>query len=181
MDRCPKIEADTIPVAGTVCWTVQLLPQLWYSYRLKSTEGLSEWLMYDLGPSRHRFLGTDDNSLLQKAHLGYCWSVLGDLFGSPKLEHPSNPPTATVRRAVVRIMGTGSSERASLCMYLPDRSVQCQYYGRKRSKATSVVMFFAAVAIFAGFEAGMIYIDMIQSRRWNCHALSVPGRVFQIR
>ncbi|KAJ6480936.1 PQ-loop-domain-containing protein [Mycena sanguinolenta] len=30
---------------GLVCWTVQLLPQLWKSWREKSTEGLSPWLV----------------------------------------------------------------------------------------------------------------------------------------
>ncbi|PAV19593.1 pq loop repeat protein [Pyrrhoderma noxium] len=30
---------------GTVCWTGQILPQIWKSWREKSTEGLSHWLM----------------------------------------------------------------------------------------------------------------------------------------
>ncbi|KAF7370183.1 Pq loop repeat protein [Mycena sanguinolenta] len=30
---------------GLVCWTVQLIPQLWKSWREKSTEGLSPWLV----------------------------------------------------------------------------------------------------------------------------------------
>ncbi|KAG2011679.1 PQ loop repeat protein [Coprinopsis cinerea AmutBmut pab1-1] len=30
---------------GTVCWTGQLIPQIWKSWRDKSTTGLSEWLM----------------------------------------------------------------------------------------------------------------------------------------
>ncbi|KAH6916011.1 hypothetical protein BKA70DRAFT_1093140, partial [Coprinopsis sp. MPI-PUGE-AT-0042] len=30
---------------GTACWTGQLIPQVWKSWRSKSTEGLSEWLM----------------------------------------------------------------------------------------------------------------------------------------
>ncbi|KAI0258938.1 PQ loop repeat-domain-containing protein [Gloeopeniophorella convolvens] len=30
---------------GTICWTVQLIPQLHKSYRTKSTEGLSPWLL----------------------------------------------------------------------------------------------------------------------------------------
>ncbi|KAJ6501898.1 hypothetical protein C8R45DRAFT_1051166 [Mycena sanguinolenta] len=32
-------------VIGTICWTVQLVPQVWKSYREKSTQGLSEWLV----------------------------------------------------------------------------------------------------------------------------------------
>ncbi|KAI0060719.1 PQ-loop-domain-containing protein [Artomyces pyxidatus] len=30
---------------GTICWTVQLIPQIWKSWRTKSTEGLSPWLV----------------------------------------------------------------------------------------------------------------------------------------
>nr|VWP02124.1 Cap60p [Ganoderma boninense] len=30
---------------GTICWTVQLVPQVWKSWRTKSTDGLSEYLM----------------------------------------------------------------------------------------------------------------------------------------
>ena len=33
--------------AGTICWTVQLIPQLWHTYRTKSVEGLSEIFVYD--------------------------------------------------------------------------------------------------------------------------------------
>ena len=31
-------------LVGTVLWTIQLLPQVWKSWRTKSTEGLSEYL-----------------------------------------------------------------------------------------------------------------------------------------
>ncbi|KAF8217092.1 PQ loop repeat-domain-containing protein [Mycena galopus ATCC 62051] len=31
---------------GTICWTVQLFPQVWKSWREKSTEGLSPWLVF---------------------------------------------------------------------------------------------------------------------------------------
>ncbi|KZV63180.1 PQ-loop-domain-containing protein [Peniophora sp. CONT] len=36
---------------GTICWTVQLIPQLWKSYRSKSTEGLSPSLVLIWGLS----------------------------------------------------------------------------------------------------------------------------------
>ncbi|CAK5267864.1 unnamed protein product [Mycena citricolor] len=32
-------------IAGTVCWTAQILPQVWKSWREKSTDGLSHWLV----------------------------------------------------------------------------------------------------------------------------------------
>lgn len=46
---------------------------------------------------------------------------------------------------------------------------QCQYYGRKRSKATAIAMYVAAVAIFAGFEVGMIFAIFVGRRP------SLPG------
>ena len=30
---------------GTICWTIQLVPQIWHTYRSKSVEGLSEHFM----------------------------------------------------------------------------------------------------------------------------------------
>ncbi|KAF9005988.1 PQ-loop-domain-containing protein [Cyathus striatus] len=30
---------------GTICWTAQMLPQVWKSWREKSTDGLSQWLV----------------------------------------------------------------------------------------------------------------------------------------
>ena len=44
-----ELEAGTdidsrLLVAGTICWTIQLVPQVWKSWRTKSTEGLSEYL-----------------------------------------------------------------------------------------------------------------------------------------
>ncbi|KAL5513222.1 hypothetical protein ACEPAH_3620 [Sanghuangporus vaninii] len=38
-------------IAGTVCWTGQIIPQIWKSWREKSTEGLSPWLMLIWGIS----------------------------------------------------------------------------------------------------------------------------------
>ncbi len=34
----------TVTPQGAVCWTIQLLPQIWKTWREKSTEGLSPWL-----------------------------------------------------------------------------------------------------------------------------------------
>ncbi|KAI0630547.1 PQ loop repeat-domain-containing protein [Trametes polyzona] len=36
---------NALGTIGTICWTIQLIPQVWKSWRTKSTEGLSEWLM----------------------------------------------------------------------------------------------------------------------------------------
>ncbi|KAI0731363.1 PQ loop repeat-domain-containing protein [Earliella scabrosa] len=36
---------NVLGTIGTICWTVQLIPQVWKSWRTKSTDGLSEYLM----------------------------------------------------------------------------------------------------------------------------------------
>ncbi|KAJ7210385.1 hypothetical protein GGX14DRAFT_450539 [Mycena pura] len=49
--------AGTCTDTGTVCWTVQLIPQVWKSWRTKSTDGLSHWLVLMWGVSA-AFLGS---------------------------------------------------------------------------------------------------------------------------
>ncbi|EIM86847.1 uncharacterized protein STEHIDRAFT_131391 [Stereum hirsutum FP-91666 SS1] len=39
-----RVAENVLGTIGTVCWCGQLLPQIWKSYRTKSTEGLSHWL-----------------------------------------------------------------------------------------------------------------------------------------
>ncbi|CAK5283385.1 unnamed protein product [Mycena citricolor] len=36
---------NALGTIGTVCWTAQILPQVWKSWREKSTDGLSHWLV----------------------------------------------------------------------------------------------------------------------------------------
>ncbi|KAF9054437.1 PQ loop repeat-domain-containing protein [Panaeolus papilionaceus] len=40
-----SIAENVLGTAGTICWTGQLIPQVWKSYREKSTKGLSPWLL----------------------------------------------------------------------------------------------------------------------------------------
>ncbi|KAF9780299.1 PQ loop repeat-domain-containing protein [Thelephora terrestris] len=46
-----KIAENVLGTIGTVCWSVQVIPQIWKSYRSKSTDGLSEWLIFMWGIS----------------------------------------------------------------------------------------------------------------------------------
>ncbi|KAJ6578534.1 PQ loop repeat-domain-containing protein [Mycena capillaripes] len=39
------IAENVLGTMGAVCWTVQLIPQVWKSWREKSTDGLSPWLV----------------------------------------------------------------------------------------------------------------------------------------
>jgi uncharacterized protein with PQ loop repeat len=39
------VAANVLGTIGTVCWCVQLVPQIWRNYRTKSTEGLPAAMM----------------------------------------------------------------------------------------------------------------------------------------
>jgi len=46
-----KIAENVLGTIGTICWTGQIIPQIWKSYRSKSTDGLSDWLVFLWGIS----------------------------------------------------------------------------------------------------------------------------------
>ncbi|KAF9075470.1 hypothetical protein BDP27DRAFT_1390000 [Rhodocollybia butyracea] len=52
-----SVAENVFGIAGTVCWTIQLVPQLWKSWREKDTTGLSEWMILAWSVSG-AFLGT---------------------------------------------------------------------------------------------------------------------------
>ncbi|PFH51948.1 hypothetical protein AMATHDRAFT_58178 [Amanita thiersii Skay4041] len=51
------IAENVLGTIGTICWTAQLVPQIWKSWREKKTDGLSPWLVWIWGVSG-AFLGT---------------------------------------------------------------------------------------------------------------------------
>ncbi|KAJ7056505.1 PQ loop repeat-domain-containing protein [Mycena amicta] len=51
-----SVAENVLGTLGTVCWTVQMVPQIWKSWRTQSTEGLSHWLVLVWGISA-AFLG----------------------------------------------------------------------------------------------------------------------------
>ena len=40
------LAANVLGTIGTICWCVQLMPQIWRNYRTKSTEGLPPTMMF---------------------------------------------------------------------------------------------------------------------------------------
>ncbi|KAJ6614143.1 PQ loop repeat-domain-containing protein, partial [Mycena sp. CBHHK59/15] len=50
------VAENVLGTIGAVCWTAQLIPQVWKSWREKSTDGLSPWLVLMWGISA-AFLG----------------------------------------------------------------------------------------------------------------------------
>ncbi|KAI0687151.1 PQ loop repeat-domain-containing protein [Cerioporus squamosus] len=109
---------NALGTMGTICWTVQLLPQLWHTWRTKSVEGLSEWLML-------------------------TWGIAGTFLGTYSVVQNLNIPLILQPQ----LFGV-------LCLI---SWVQCQYYGRRRSRTAAIAIFLTSVALFAGFEVGMIY------------------------
>ncbi|KAJ4468381.1 PQ loop repeat-domain-containing protein [Lentinula edodes] len=52
-----SVAENAFGTAGTICWTIQLIPQLWKTYRDKDTTGLSDWMILAWSVSG-AFLGT---------------------------------------------------------------------------------------------------------------------------
>ncbi|EIW58286.1 uncharacterized protein TRAVEDRAFT_148372 [Trametes versicolor FP-101664 SS1] len=113
-----SVAENALGTIGTVCWTIQLVPQIWKSWRAKSTEGLSEWLML-------------------------LWGFSGATLGVYAIVKNLNIPLILQPQLFGTLSFIGWA--------------QCQYYGRKRSKWTSIAMYVAVMAFSAGFEVGMIY------------------------
>ncbi|KAJ4471496.1 PQ loop repeat-domain-containing protein [Lentinula aciculospora] len=40
-----SVAENVFGTSGTICWTVQLVPQLWKTYREKDSTGLSDWMI----------------------------------------------------------------------------------------------------------------------------------------
>jgi uncharacterized protein with PQ loop repeat len=38
--------ANVLGTIGTICWSIQLIPQIWRNYRTKSTKGLPGTMMF---------------------------------------------------------------------------------------------------------------------------------------
>ncbi|KAK0239093.1 PQ loop repeat-domain-containing protein [Armillaria nabsnona] len=71
---------NALGTLGAVCWTIQLLPQIWKTWREKSTEGLSPWLVLIWGLTSI-FLGV--YAIVQK--LSIALIVQPQLFGTLSL------------------------------------------------------------------------------------------------
>ncbi|PBK99656.1 hypothetical protein ARMGADRAFT_512747 [Armillaria gallica] len=71
---------NALGTLGAVCWTIQLLPQIWKTWREKSTEGLSPWLGFIWGLTSI-FLGV--YAIVQK--LSIALIVQPQLFGTLSL------------------------------------------------------------------------------------------------
>ncbi|KAI0642121.1 PQ loop repeat-domain-containing protein [Trametes meyenii] len=127
---------NALGTIGTVCWTVQILPQIWKSWRTKSTEGLSEWLVL-------------------------LWGFSGVPLGVYAITQNLNIPLILQPQFFATLSYISWA--------------QCQHYGRKRSKLTSLIMFIVAVVFSAGLEVGMVYAIKPAYHHGNMHAVQFFG------
>jgi len=126
--RSNPVAENVLGTIGTVCWTIQILPQIWKSWREKATEGLSPWLMFLWGVAA-AFLA--------------IFNVAKDL-NIPLIVQP-------------QLFGTLAFISWS----------QCIYYGQHKSLRYSLASLTIALAIFAGFEAGMVFAIRSPTNKGN--------------
>ncbi|KDQ61337.1 hypothetical protein JAAARDRAFT_149976 [Jaapia argillacea MUCL 33604] len=112
------VAENVLGTMGTIFWTAQLVPQVWKSYRSKSTEGLSPLLVL-------------------------MWSISAVFLGVYAIVQNLNIPLILQPQLF-----------GALCL---TSWAQCQYYGNKRSLRTCLAMYFGAVLLLGGFEAGMVF------------------------
>ena len=74
--------------SGTVCWMIQLVPQIWKSWREKSTEGLSPFIGYVVFSCR--------SQLIWRLHLTsiyrLLWAISGAFLGVYVIVQDLNVP-----------------------------------------------------------------------------------------
>lgn len=112
------VAENVLATIGTICWAVQIIPQIWKSWREKSTEGLSHTLVL-------------------------LWAISGPFLGVYAIVQNLNIPLIVQPQLF-----------SVLCLV---SWAQCQYYGNKRSRSTTITIFIVMVAVFGGFEAGMVF------------------------
>ncbi|KLO19084.1 PQ-loop-domain-containing protein [Schizopora paradoxa] len=109
---------NVLGTIGTICWTIQILPQIWKSWREKATEGLSPWLMF-------------------------LWGVAAVFLAVYNVTQDLNVPLIVQPQ----IFGTLAFVSWS----------QCIYYDMRKPLRYALACLALSLAIFAGFEAGMVF------------------------
>ncbi|KAL5492446.1 hypothetical protein ACEPAI_3893 [Sanghuangporus weigelae] len=124
-------------IAGTVCWTGQIIPQIWKSWREKSTEGLSPWLMLIWGISSV-FLGV----FVIVQDLNIPLIVQPQVFGFLSMLSwcQASLIQTTIQFPSVDVLG-----------------LQCLYYGYRFPLRKVAPIFLLIIALLGGFEAGMVF------------------------
>lgn len=96
---------------------VQLLPQVWKSWRDKSTEGLSEYI----GFARDMFY-LNKHLIIQQTSLGNIWSVLGCICDRTGPEYTAHRAASSPVGSLARIVGAGD-----ISMAIPQHATKVAY------------------------------------------------------
>ncbi|KAF7342456.1 PQ-loop-domain-containing protein [Mycena venus] len=132
------IAENVLGTIGTVCWTAQLVPQVWKSWREKSTQGLSPWLV--CVARVHYYL----QSYLTSSHRTvFCGGISAGFLGAYTILLDLNIPLILQPQlfGFLALVSWG----------------QCQYYGLGRSWRTSAVMALSVMLLVGGFEVAVVF------------------------
>ncbi|KAJ7509652.1 PQ-loop-domain-containing protein, partial [Mycena galericulata] len=116
------VAENVLGTIGTVCWTAQIIPQIWKSWREKSTEGLSPWLVLLWGIAAG-FLGAytillDLNIplVLQPQLFGFLALVS---WGQCQYYSARRPPRTAALMALLAMLLVGAFEAAMVYALRP--------------------------------------------------------------
>jgi len=161
-----KAAENALGTIGTICWTIQLVRQLWKSYREKSTEGLSQFLVFIWGASGV-LLGV--YAIVQNINIPII--VQPQLFGT--LSFLSFAQVRPLQVKLLRIIRPDELQHQGwlFCVHLTIQytsthrvfellipsSIQCQYYGSKRPFWTCVAIYVVCLALLCVLQVGFVY------------------------
>lgn len=128
---------NALATIGAVFWTIQILPQIYKSWRSKSTLGLSFGLM-SFVPSH--FLISCSNSPLRRNSI---WASACLPFSSYIVVQRLSIPLQLQPQAFGALAGFSCA--------------QILYYGHGYSKLKAGLCYLAFLCVWAGFESGSVY------------------------
>jgi hypothetical protein len=101
MGKTPHLVHDhhtftVLSLTGTIFWSVQLIPQIFKSWRTKSTEGLSPWLVY-VPPPIPSLLRALTCRTEPQTHVEHIGAPIRHLRDRTRPQHPTNRPAPTFR------------------------------------------------------------------------------------
>ncbi|KAG6850788.1 hypothetical protein H0H93_008826 [Arthromyces matolae] len=128
---------NALATLGTVCWSGQLLPQIWKSWRDKSTDGLSPFLVL-------------------------LWGLAGLPLGAYNIIQRLSIPLICQPQlfAFLSLFAWGqvcTDYSDVICLSKLQNSLQCLYYGKNKSALAAALIAASVMLIIGGLEAGIVF------------------------
>lgn len=152
--------ANVLGTIGTICWCVQLVPQIWRNWRTKSTEGLPTTMMFMWcisGVSTIRFDGKNQRSLRWSAkpidfRRSHSASMPSSKISISRSKSNHNASASCAGLAGVSVSFThGKLLTLSLSRYC------CLTSTSKWRTLNVTLLFLTLLTIFAGIQTGLIF------------------------